>query len=371
MLTWIEVRKSCFQNNLKQFRKIVGSQRQIMAIVKSNAYGHGMLAVAKFCLSAGADWLGVVNLKEALLLRQAKIRAPIFILSYYPLSSDVKEAIRQNIDFPVYTLSQASFLAQEGQKVNKIVNIHVKIDTGASRIGVLPEQADDFIKKIKKFKHLNLQGIFTHYADSESKNQSYTNQQTQKFLKIIDQRQIPLAHAACSATIINNPHTFFNMVRVGIGLYGLWPSKDTQRMANKKSFSINLQPVLSWKTRIIQVKSLPAGVSIGYDCTFITRSKTKLAVLPVGYADGYDRRLSNCGSVLIRGISCPIRGRVCMNLIMVDVSRVAKVKAGDEAVLIGKQNNRIISADDIAKKIGTINYEVVTKINSDIPRIYK
>ena len=371
MLTWVEIKKSHLQNNLKQFRKIVGSQRQIMAIVKSNAYGHGILTVAKLCLSAGADWLGVVNLEEALSLRQFKIKAPIFILSYYPFSSDVKKAIRQNIDFPVYTLSQANFLDKEGQKVDKIVNIHIKIDTGASRIGILPGQADGFIEKIKKFKYLNLRGIFTHYADSESKNQSYTNQQTQKFQKVIAHKQIPLAHAACSASILNNSHTFFNMVRIGIGLYGLWPSKDTQRMANKKSFSINLQPVLSWKTKIIQVKSLPAGVSIGYDCTFITRSKTKLAVLPVGYADGYDRRLSNCGSVLIHGISCPIRGRVCMNLTMVDVSRVPKVKAGDEVILIGEQNNRVISAENIAKKIGTINYEVVARINSDIPRIYK
>ena len=371
MLIWVEIKKSRLQNNLKQFRKIVGSQRQIMAIVKSNAYGHGILMVAKLCLSAGADWLGVVNLKEALLLRQAKLKAPIFILSYYPFSSDVKEAIRKNIDFPVYTLSQANFLDKEGQKVNKIVNIHIKVDTGASRIGIWPEQADGFIEKIKRFKYLNLRGIFTHYANSESRNQSYTNQQTQKFQNIIDQKQIPLAHAACSASILNNPRTFFNMVRIGIGLYGLWPSKDTQSMANKKSFSINLQPVLSWKTRVIQVKSLPAGVPIGYDCTFITRSKTKLAILPVGYADGYDRRLSNCGLVLIRGISCPIRGRVCMNLIMVDVSRVVGVKAGDEAVLIGKQKNNIVSADDMAKKIGTINYEVVTRINSDIPRIYK
>jgi len=257
------------------------------------------------------------------------------------------------------------------EEIDRIVNIHIKIDTGASRIGILPEQADDFIKKIRKFKHLNLRGIFTHYAKSESKNQSYTNKQTQKFQKIIDKKQIPLVHAACSATVINNPRTFFNMVRVGIGLYGLWPSKDTQEIVNKKHLLINLQPALSWKTKIIQIKSLSVGTSVGYDCTFITRSKTKLAVLPVGYADGYDRRLSNCGSVLVQGISCPIRGRVCMNLIMVDVSQVTKVKTGDEVVLIGKQNNRVISADDIAEKIGTINYEVVTRINSNIPRIYK
>jgi len=371
MLTWVEIKKSRLQSNLKQFRKIVGSRRQIMAIVKSNAYGHGMLEVAKLCLSAGADWLGVVNLREALLLRQAKIKAPIFILSYYPFSSDIKEAIRENIDFPVYTLSQAIFLDKEGQNLNKIVNIHIKIDTGTSRIGILSGQANDFIEKIKRFKYLNLRGIFTHYADSESKNQSYTKQQTKKFQDIIEDKQISLAHAACSAATINNPCTLFNMVRIGIGLYGLWPSKNTQCIANKKSFLVNLQPVLSWKTKVIQVKSLPAGVSVGYNRTFVTRSKTKLAILPVGYADGYDRRFSNCGSVLIHGISCPIRGRVCMNLTMADVSRVAGVKARDEVVLIGRQKNRVISADDMAKKIGTINYEVVTRINSDIPRIYK
>ncbi len=369
MLTWVEIKKSYLQNNLKQFRKIVGS-RQIMAIIKSNAYGHGMLEVAKLCLSAGADWLGVVNLEEALSLRQFKIKAPIFILSYYPFSSNVKKAICQDIDFPIYTLPQAIFLAQEGEKVNKIVNIHLKVDTGASRIGIQPEDVSGFIKKISKFKNLNLRGIFTHYADSESKNQFYANQQTEKFQKIVNQEQVPLAHAACSASIINNPNTFFNMVRVGIGLYGLWPSENTKKNANRNS-SFNLMPVLSWKTRIIQVKSLPVGTPVGYDRTYITRSKTILAVLPVGYADGYDRRLSNCGSVLINGVSCPIRGRVCMNMTMVDASHVVKVKVGDEVVLIGKQGSNIASADDMAKKIGTINYEVVSRINSSIPRIYK
>jgi len=369
MLTWVEIKKLNIQNNLKQFRKIVGP-KQIMAIIKANAYGHGMLEIAKLCLSAGADWLGVVNLEEALSLRQLKIKAPIFILSYYPFSSNIKEAISQDIDFPIYTLSQATFLAQEGKKVNKIVNIHLKVDTGASRIGIQPEDVSGFIKKISKFKNLNLRGIFTHYADSESKDQFYTNQQTKKFQKIVKQEQISLAHAACSAAIINNPDTLFNMVRVGIGLYGLCPSENTKKNANR-NFSVNLMPALSWKTRIIQVKSLPAGTPIGYDRTYVTRSKTILAILPVGYADGYDRRLSNCGSVLINGVSCPIRGRVCMNMTMVDASHVAKVKEGDEVVLLGKQGSNIVSADDMAKKIGTINYEVVSRINSSIPRIYK
>lgn len=371
MLTWIEIKKSRLHNNLKQFRKIVGSQRKIMAIVKSNAYGHGMLTMAELFLSAGADWLGVVNLKEALLLRQNKIKAPIFILSYYPFSPEVRKAIHQNIDFPVYALSQARFLNQEAQKINKFANIHIKVDTGASRIGIWPEEVNDFVKKIRKLKYLNLRGIFTHYADSESKNQSYTNQQTQKFQKIVKLEKIPIVHAACSAAIINNPETFFNMVRIGIGLYGLWPSEDTKKNAQKRAPLVNLQPILSWKTRVIQIKYLPAGTSVGYDRTFVTQLRSKLAVLPIGYADGYDRRLSNSGSVLIRGSFCPIRGRVCMNLTMVDISRTKEVKVGDEVVLIGEQKNNVISADDLAKKIGTINYEIVSRINSDIPRIYK
>jgi alanine racemase len=341
-----------------------------MVVVKSNAYGHGILKVAEICLKAGADWLGVANLNEALELRANKISAPIFILSYYPLEDlKIKKGVQEGVDFPVYTLRQIKFLNQVGRKLKKKVNVHLKIDTGASRIGVRDlNTALTFEQKIKNSDFLNLRGIFTHYADSESEDQSYANQQTEKFQEIVQKIEAPFFHAACSAAIINSQNSLFNMVRLGIGLYGLWPSSYTRQKA--RELSLSLKPALSWWTKVIQVKELKAGTPIGYDRTFITKKKAKIAVLPVGYADGYDRHLSNQGRVMIRGVACPVRGRVCMNLIMVDVSRVKKIKEGDKVLLLAGENDSLINADNWAQKIGTINYEIVTRINQDIPRIY-
>ena len=385
MLTWIEIKKQAIKHNLGQFKKIIGPKVKLMAVVKSNAYGHGMVEIAKIALKSGANWLGVANLDEALMLRRAKIKAPIFILSYWEMIDQVKEAIKQNIDFPVYTFEQAEFLSKAAKSIKKKINIHIKIDTGATRIGVSTEEAVNFIKNIKNLPSLNIVGIFTHYAESESKDQSYTNQQTEKFQKILSLLKffgikIPLIHSGCSASTINNSKTFFNLVRVGLGMYGLYPSDYTKVNAQNKKNSarggsalgrkIDLEPALSWKTKIIQIKNVPAGTFVGYDRTYQTDKTTKLAVLPIGYFDGYDRHLSNCGQVLIRGKYCPIRGRICMNLMMVDVSKIPDIKEGEEVVLIGKQEKNEITVDDLAKKIGTINYEVVCRINSLILRKY-
>jgi alanine racemase len=370
-LTWVEISKSRLKNNLQQFRQLIGRQRKLMVIVKSNAYGHGILEVSKICLKEGADWVGVANLTEALWLRANKISAPIFILSYYPLEKlEIKKGVQQEIDFPVYNLEQIRFLNQVGKELKKKINVHIKIDTGASRIGIQGQrEALIFSKKIKNSDFLNLRGFFTHYADSESKNQFYADQQTKKFQKIVQIGEAPLFHAACSAATINTRNSLFDMVRLGIGLYGLWPSVYTRQRAAQ--LSLFLEPVLSWWTTVIQVKELKPGTPVGYDRTFVTKKKTKIAVLPVGYADGYDRHLSNQGVVMIKGIACPVRGRVCMNLIMVDVSQVKKIKVGDKALLLAGEENSLTNADSWARKIGTINYEVVARINQDIPRIYK
>lgn len=382
MFTWVEIKKSAVQHNLKQFKKIIKGKAKLMAVVKSNAYGHGFAGTAELAVKAGADWLGVVNFAEALFLRRAKIRRPVFILSFWPLDSQIKQGIKQDIDFPVYTFEQARFLSKAAQQVGKKANIHVKIDTGTSRIGLLPKQAVSFIKRIHCWPGLNLKGIFTHYADSESKNQSYTNQQTARLKKIINDLKragvdVSFVHAGCSASTVNNPDTFFNLVRIGIGLYGLWPSKETKESAGKNKLKISLKPALTWKTKIIQIKQVPRNTAIGYDRTFKTKRETKLAVLPVGYWDGYSRLLSNPslkgsgkGEVLIRGKRCPVLGRVCMNLTMVDVSKLKKVRVGDKAVLIGQQGKEQITAEEAAQKAGTINYEFVTRINPLIPRIY-
>jgi len=376
MLTWVEIKREAFKHNLAQFRKIVGPRVRLMAVVKSNAYGHGMIEVAKIALKEGADWLGVINLDEALELRQAKIKAPIFILSYWDIS-EIREKFVQisDCDFPVYTLEQAKILSKLAQKIKRKANIHIKIDTGASRIGILPEEAVGFAKYVKKLPDLNIRGIFTHYAASESKNQSYTNWQTERFKKVLKDLEasgtsIPLAHAGCSASTIANPNTFFDMVRIGIGMYGLWPSGEIRELVRRRKIKINLKPALSWKTKIIQVKNVAKNTFIGYDCTYRTKKKTKIAVLPIGYWDGYDRLLSNSGQVLVHGKHCPIRGRICMNLTMVDVSGLANIKTGDEVVLVGSQGKERIRVEEIAHKTGTINYEVVTRINPLIPRIY-
>lgn len=374
-LTWVEIKKSAIKNNLNQFRHLLEKKVKIMAVVKSNAYGHGMEKVAKIAQQSGADWLGVVNSDEALRLRTIGIKGPIFILSYWDFQ-DMGDKIYKikDVDFPLYTLEQAKILSYFGKKMGRPINVHIKIDTGASRIGLLTDQAIDFIKQVKKIKNLSLRGIFTHYAASEREDQTYTNQQTKIFndlltkLKLVGIDNIPFIHAGCSASTIINPSTYFNLVRIGIALYGLWPSPETQNLAKKQKRGFVLEPALSWKTKVIQVKELPARTFIGYDCSYQTKKRTKIAILPIGYWDGFDRKLSNKGEVLIQGRRCPVRGRVCMNLTMVELPLTSNVKPGDEVVLIGQQGKEKITADELAEKIGTINYEVVTRINPLIPR---
>lgn len=377
MLSWLEISKKALVHNLKLFRKIIGPQVKLMAVVKSNAYGHGILECAKIFEKNNVDYLGVINLDEALLLRKNGLKKPILILSYWSSErwSPIITAIRKNIEFCVYTEQQIKFLAKISQKIGKKAKIHLKIDTGTSRIGILPENALNFTKKCLKSPWLKIRGVFTHFAKSEAKNQAFTNKQARKLAKIKEKLlKLPnfptdaLFHAGCTASTISNPATFFDMVRIGIGLYGLWPSPETRLKSKYGSrISIVLEPALSWKAQVIQVKELPAGSYIGYDCTYRCHKKTKIAALPVGYWDGYDRKLSNLGEVLIHGRRAPIRGRVCMNMIMVDVTKIKNVRVGDEALLLGDR----ITAERLAEQIGTINYEVVTRINQQLPRIYR
>lgn len=376
-INWLEISRSAIKYNLKQFRKIIGSKVKLMAIVKSNAYGHRMISCAKIALNSEADWLGVVNLDEALELRRANIKSPILILSYFPIKDlkQIREAIRVSVDLPVYDLKTAKLLSKTASKLGKLARIHIKVDTGTSRLGVLVKNALGFIKQVEKLSNLEIQGIFSHYASSESFDQTFTNKQVEKFRSLLERLkregiEIPLAHTACSASTIVNPQTHFDMVRIGISMYGLWSSEDTKRLAQKVRPDFNLKPVLAWKTRIIQIKQLPKGTTVGYGCTYKVKRPTKLAVLPCGYYEGYSRLLSNKGEVLVKGKRAKVLGRVCMNLIMVDVTNIPKVKVEDEVILIGKQGKEEITADEIAEKIGTINYEVVSRINSNLPRIY-
>lgn len=371
--TWVEIDKSALFHNLKQFIRLAGEKAKICPIIKSNAYGHDMTQAAKTLQNQPIWGFGVVNLEEALLLRQQGVKKPILVLSY--ANADLAAAIKADIAFSVYSLSFAQKLNQLASRLRKKVSIHVKVDVGTSRLGILPNHLFYFLDELKKLNHIKIKGLFSHLADSENQDWKFTYQQLHDFEKIIEVIEkagfkIPLKHLSCSAAALGSSETHFDLIRLGISLYGLWPSESARRRARKNYPWLFLKPSLTWSAKIIQIKNLPKNTLIGYGGTYKTTKPIKLAVLPVGYWEGYDRRLSNKGEVLIKGRRCPILGRVCMNMMMVDVSRLKNLKVGERAVLIGQSENKNITADELAAKIDTINYEVVTRINPLIPRIY-
>lgn len=373
MLTWIKVSKSALKYNLNQYRKILQPQTKILSVVKSNAYGHGY-EIAKF-ISPLTDWFGVVNLDEAFLLRGRNIHKPILVLSYFEWKSNkLLIALKEKIRLPIYSLDTAKKLNRLAQKYRQKFKIHFKIDTGTSRLGLTELEAINTIKQLKKLKFIEIEGIFSHLAASEELK-SYTQLQYHRFVAIIRKItnlgfNIPYHHLACSAAVLVKLESQFDLIRLGISLYGLWPSNQTRKITQKKYPRFNLKPALSWKTKIIQIKIVPKGTPIGYGCSYKIKRQTKLGILPIGYNEGYDRRLSNKGEVLVKGQRSKVLGRICMNLTMIDLTDIPNVRVGETVILIGCNGKQEITADDLAKKIGTINYEVVTRINPDLPRIY-
>ncbi len=369
LTTWVAISRSALRHNVRVFRRLLSVQTQLMAVVKSNAYGHGLIETSRIVRAAGVRWLGVVSLDEALALRQARVGGRILVLSFFH-PDRLAEAIRQNIRLTVYSAAAAHDIDRVAARLGKKATLHVKIDTGTTRLGIMPHRAVADIKKIAALRHCRLEGIFTHFADAENPNQRMTNKQQNVFESILAMLKdvgihIPVAHLACSAAAILNPRTHADLARIGISLYGLWSVENGQALRRR----LNLKPVLSWHTRIIQVKTVPTGARIGYGQTYRVKQTARIAVLPVGYWDGYDRRLSNKASVIIHGHRCPVRGRICMNLMMVDVSRLPRVRTGDSATLIGYTGRASVTADELADIMGTINYEVVTRINPLLPRI--
>jgi len=366
-LTWVEVKRSAINYNIKQFRQLIGKKALLMPVLKSNAYGHGFLEVTQICNNnPNVDRVCVVNLDEALELIKHKITKPILILSFYDFNEEkLKVAIKNKIIFPIYDPKQVKTLNTIASQLKQIVKVHLEIDTGASRTGILPEQTLAFVNQLKHYPHLILEGIWSHFASSEE-DAHYTNYQLNRFKQTIHDLdkadiQIPIKHMACSASSILYPQSIFNGIRLGVSLYGLYPAPKTKT-------KIQLKPALSWYTTIIQVKDLPTHTKIGYGGTYTTTRRTKLAIIPIGYWDGYDRKLSNQGEVIIHDQKCPIRGRICMNLTIVDVTRIKNVKIGDKVILIGKSKNQKITVEDLAKWQNTINDETLTRINPSIKR---
>lgn len=367
---WVDVSTSALRTNVRSIQTRV-KPAKIMAVVKSNAYGHGMAGVAK-SVSMSADWFGVDSIDEALILRKNGIKKPILILGFIPLAR-IGACAKHGFSFAVYNTETLKAISKIKAKKSAF-KIHLKIETGTTRQGLNGSALDDFVRRALKIPSIEIEGAYTHYANIEdTTDPAYAMNQLKRFkAELARIRKIgvepSVLHTACSAAAILYPDTHFNMVRLGISLYGHWSSKETQAVAGQKKRKVELVPALTWKTIVAQVKDVPKGAHVSYGLTEKVSRPSKLAVLPVGYWDGLDRGLSSVGEVLIGGRRCKIMGRICMNMTVVDVTDVRSLKSGDEAVLIGRQGREVISAESVASKIGTIQYEVLTRINPLIER---
>ena len=355
--TWTEVNLDAIAQNVRNIKKLIGEKKELMAVVKGNAYGHDILEVSSVALNNGATRLAVARLEEGIFLRKARIDVPILILGL-TLKQQAELLVSYNITPTVCEYEMIEKLSESAIKEDKVVKVHLKVDTGMGRIGIFPNHILDFVKKVKALKNIEIEGIFTHFSVADEKDKTYTEEQFKKFIEVLtilekEGIKIPVKHVGNSATLLDLPYMWLDLVRPGISIYGLYPSREVQK-------TVKLIPAHSFKTRIVFLKELPAGECISYGRTYATtKRRTKIASLPIGYADGYNRLLSNQGEVLVRGRRFPVIGRVCMDQCMIDVTNLPQVKIGDEVVLWGRQGQEEITVEEIAEKIGTINYEIV------------
>ena len=366
--TWAEIDMRAFRANYFGIRQRIAASSAILSVVKANAYGHGIIPCARESISLGARILGVATIEEGIALRHARISAPVLVMgSIYPLYN-FEVLIAHKLTPIISSLLAAQSLNRIARAKNIRVPVHIKIDTGMGRIGISAEKTLNALRIIAGMKNIRIDGIMTHLASAPS-DREFTNRQIGIFGDIVRRLQnsgtdIPYAHIANSAAVIEYPGSHFSMVRPGIILYGLSPYE------HKKALS-GLYPILKWRTCIVYIKRVRRGTSVSYGRTWKAKKPTLIGTIPVGYADGYPRALSNTGEVLVRGARCPIAGRVCMDMTMIDLTRAGKVRLGDEVVLIGTQGSQRISAEEVARLAGTINYAVTCGITDRVPRIYR
>ncbi|UKS24964.1 alanine racemase [Paenibacillus sp. HWE-109] len=365
--TWVEISLDALRSNIEGFQKVLPTGMKQMAVVKADAYGHGAVEVSKEVIAAGVDYLGVAFFDEALELRNAGITAPILVLGYTP-PEGVEKARELDVTIAVYSHDVLKELqAQQNQKKLKI---HIKLDTGMGRLGLHTEaDAIPFIEEALTLTNVEVEGLFTHYANADEVDKTYTWEQYRRFERIVSYFTdkgvaFPYIHAGNSAAAIDLPGLTYSMVRLGISMYGLYPSEDVDQT------KIALKPVLSLKTGIVHLKTLPPGSGVSYGTIYHTQGEERIGTLPIGYADGYSRMLSGKAEVLVRGKRVPIVGRICMDQCMIHVSDVPDVQALDEVVLIGEQDGERISVEDVARQLGTINYEVICMISHRVARVY-
>ncbi len=369
--TWIEIDRKAIEKNYRVFRGLISPQTKLMAVVKSNAYGHSLADFSREAEKLGADFLGVDSAVEALALRREGIKIPILVLGY-TLPEMLQKAVLADVSFAISSMNQLKSLAGKefGEKKPKI---HLKVDTGMHRQGFLPEEGKEVLKSLAILKNkIILEGIFTHFASAKNPAfPAYTCHQIEDFkewVSLLEKEGFhPIAHALATSGAILFPEAHFDMVRIGIGLYGHWPSKETKSYAENK---IKLSPAMSWKTIISEIKKLPKGEKIGYDLTEELWRDSVVGICPVGYWHGFPRILSGIGHFLAKGKRAKILGRVSMDMIVVDLTDVKGIKEGEEAVILGKSGEEEITADEIGALADSCSYEIITRTNPLIKRIF-
>ncbi len=365
---WVEINLDHIAHNISQFKVVAGSETEIMAVVKADGYGHGAAAVALAALGAGASSLAVAFVEEGVDLRRAGITAPILLLGYTdPLQ--FSSLIDYNLTPTVFGYDTALQYSALAEAKGVTLPIHLKVDTGMGRVGLLPDEAVEVIARIYRLPGLQTLGFFTHLAAAEAVDGTYTTEQITLFNRIVEccaEKGITfkVIHAANSAASINCPDSRYNLMRLGLAMYGLYPS------AELKDGPIKLRQALSFKSRVVLVKKMPPGSSISYGCTYRTTAEALIATIPVGYADGYNRLLSNKGQVLIRGQRAPVVGAICMDHLMVDVTGIPGVRLHDEVVLYGRQGGEEVTVEEAAALIGTVNYELLCAVDKRVSRFY-
>lgn len=368
--TWAEVDLDAIAHNMREIRRITNKNAQIMAVVKADAYGHGFMETAKTLLENGADRLAVAVLQEGKQLRSRGVDVPILILGASG-PEDAEDIINFDITPNVFDYEFAKALSYMAEKKEKVTKVHIKLDTGMSRIGFVVDDGDNEeiineILKVSRLPYIEIEGIFSHFATSDENDREYTILQFQRFMNIVNALEerglhIPIKHICNSAGIMMYPEMHLDMVRPGVILYGMYPSDEVDKSR------LNLIPAMTLKSCITLVKNVGPGRGVSYGKEYITDSITKIATVPIGYADGYLRKIAKKGRMLVNGVKVPIIGRICMDQCMIDVTNVHNIDRGDEAIIFGREG---ITIDDLADWLETINYEVACVIGKRIPRIY-
>ncbi|MCH8313917.1 MAG: alanine racemase [Nitrospinae bacterium] len=402
--TVAEIDLNAFKHNLGRIRSLLEPQVKIMAVVKADGYGHGAVPCARAALEAGADWLGVAILEEGVELRNSGIDSPILVMgSIFPY--EAKDLVHYDLSTSVSGFALAQALSRQAEKQGKTVGVHIKIDTGMGRLGMRPEDLPDFVDQAQELKNLRMEGIFTHLSSADEADPEFTLGQLSRLSQAVDSLKakgidLPMVHAANSSAILNFPDSHLDMARPGIVLYGtlglsgkssnpnqtaspgvskLPPRRvapgvsklPPRRVASGVSkLALRQEPVMRWKSKILQINKLPKGTPVSYNRRFTTERESLIAILPVGYGDGLNRALSNNMDVLVRGQRAPQVGTICMDLCLIDVTDIKGVQCEDEVVLFGQQGNEFITVDEMAERCGTISYEILCNVGKRVPRVY-